>query len=144
MSNYNPETGVRYGYISANSLDPEIVTDLLYNFGEDLTYKEWCQGMAAEHEIENFDLFDELDIDEHYECDEPIIAGEMDGVQYQSSWLGGALNFFIFFSPVQTECALCSPCVPGAGNLNTRGDYGNFAYDVPADWRSDYMDNSKG
>ncbi|WP_422451920.1 hypothetical protein [Endozoicomonas sp. ALC066] len=74
---------------------------------------------------------------EHIEVYEPTVTGVFEGVHYLSSWMGGALHFFISQSPVTTDCARrASPCVPGAGILDTLdGDY--TSYDVPADWRAD-------
>ena len=46
---------------------------------------------------------------EAIQIDEPIIEGECEGVKYRTSWLGGALHFFIFESPVIAKCRPCSP-----------------------------------
>ena len=123
MINTNEKTGVRFGYISANSLDYKVVYEMLYIQGTDYSYKEYLEEFPEET-INN------------YENDEPYIEGEMDGVKYSTSWMGGALCFFILESPHQTTCALCSPCVPNAGDLNNIGDdYTTVSYDVPKDWR---------
>lgn len=69
---------------------------------------------------------------EKIQIEEPIIEGEREGVKYRTSWLGGALHFFIFESPVVVKCRPCSPCVQNAGDLGSEGDY--EAYGVPEDW----------
>ena len=158
-ANINPDTGIAYGYISADALDPDTVDELMYGRqAVDITYKaaleEWLS--AARHDHDNmheenagnpeFDhrAFDEdaatEEFSEDYNCDEPTIEGEIDcpgygPVQYATSWLGGALHFWIFKSPFTTdEARRASPCVPNAGILDTcDGDV--TAYDVPADWR---------
>lgn len=82
--------------------------------------------------------FIERRVERETECldiEEPIIEGTYEGVRYQTSWLGGALNFWIFESPVVGLFDLCSPCVPNAGNLDSPNHSGYLAYDVPADWR---------
>ena len=55
--NINLETGIRYGIISAHSLDQDLVHDLLYHIGEDLTYAEaeLEASNIAECEAENIE-----------------------------------------------------------------------------------------
>ena len=139
--NVNPETGIRYGIISANSLDGELVQDLLYYEGEDLSLKE------AEEEIkiamreegvteEDWDRTLDDRLSDVY-IDEPIVEGECEGVKYCTSWLGGALHFWIFESPRIGLYSECSPCCPNAGNLDSPNDDGVECYDVPEGWRVD-------
>ncbi len=126
MMNINEETGIRFGFISANSLHSDVVDDLMFNFGTDLDYEEYVKENP-----------DEEDADDYYN-DEPDIEGEMEKVKYATSWLGGALHFWIFESPYKTQCALCSPCVFNVGDLGNIGeDYVDVAYDVPKEWRTE-------
>jgi hypothetical protein len=152
IANINPETGIAYGYISANVLDSDLVCELM-NEGTDETAKamwaEYVSDLARRIKEADESLTDEeareqaeeaADNDaqsfwDGYECCEPEIHGEKEGVKYRTSYLGGALNFFIFFSPVVTNCArLASPCIPNAGILDEL-DGTVTSYDVPADWR---------
>lgn len=171
-ANINPVTGIAYGYISANALDPEVVNDLQMN-GTDVYFEEAkaeaqretaqddnVRREAAEHmgyPITGLDAIAYEDIlryvednwagsrweqtfSDNYQPDEPVHEGEVDvpghgKVKYRTSWLGGALNVWVFESPFVTEKAnLCSPCVPGAGNLDVL-DGGFTCYNVPNDWR---------
>lgn len=107
MTNYKPNlhptTGIAYGYVAANELDPEIVSALMAISKDDY--------------------------------DEPYAEGVYDDVRYRTSYLGGALNFFILESPVVTDHAgLASPCVPNAGILSYTMDGGVQAYSVPESW----------
>lgn len=156
-ANINPDTGIAYGYISANQMDPDTVQWLLYDAGTDLSYEEALADLRFEVEraADEIDSFLERGIEAAYErlgyagredyvdtrveseseaiqIDEPIIEGECEGVKYRTSWLGGALHFFIFESPVISKCRPCSFCVPNAGDLGSEGDY--EAYGVPDDW----------
>lgn len=156
-ANINPDTGIAYGYISANQMDPDTVQWLLYDAGTDLSYEEALADLRFEVEraADEIDSFLERGIEAAYErlgyagredyvdtrveseseaiqIDEPIIEGECEGVKYRTSWLGGALHFFIFESPVISKCRPCSFCVPNAGDLGSEGDY--EAYGVPEDW----------
>lgn len=148
-ANINLETGIAYGYISANCLDSDLVNGLMDN-GTDTAaneaFAEWKRDKAAELLASDPEIEDEDDAEcatddlsyefwEHYQSDEPRVEGEHECVKYASSWLGGALNFFIFQSPVTTDCArLASPCVPNAGILDVL-DGSVTSYDVPASWR---------
>jgi hypothetical protein len=152
--NTNIETGIAYGYIAANALDSELVYELMSE-GTDETanaaWEEFVSDLARKIQLANEDLAvtdeeareeaeeaadnDAQSFWDGYEACEPTVTGEKDGVKYASSWLGGALNFFIFLSPVITDKAcLASPCVPNAGILDRLEGYVT-AYDVPADWR---------
>lgn len=158
-ANVNPDTGIAYGYISANALHPDIVNELQME-GTDVHYEDCWQEFLrdkkseydslmetrreqAEEDGKTFDenMFDAFDpedfrdeFNDSYQPDEPIHEGEKDGVKYRTSWLGGALNVFIFESPYITETAgRASPCVPNAGILDSVGDV--RAYDVPPEWR---------
>lgn len=171
--NTSPQ-GVAYGYVAANDLHPELVDDLLYGYGpgvtqwRDLSYhaarkeaeararSEWedeleAKSVAAQEEgidivHDDFDqvAFDEA-FDENFECDERQIEGIKDGVTYVSSWLGGALNFFITASPfITTTAHRASPCVPNAGILKhpAERDGDVTSYDVHPEWWDDRGHNN--
>lgn len=144
--NVNPETGIRYGIISANALDPEII-DEIQRTGRDAHWEQRLEELRLET---NADVEDGLISEDEFdasldrrieECsdrfydDEPVHKFEIDGVKGQTTWLGGALLVWIFKSPVISTVRLCSPCVPNAGNLDNPDPDGYQAYDVPLDWR---------
>lgn len=143
-TNVNPKTGIAYGYILSHALDPEIVDTLLFGVqAKNLTYEEAKKEFVSQRRRErdsdmSLDEFDEdraaEEFADRYQANEETIEGEYQGVKYQSSWLGGALHFFIFESPHVKGHAPCSPCVPGAGDLHHAGEL--QTYDVPDDWRA--------
>ena len=156
MPNYNPDTGIPYGTIYLHHLDSDLAQELWYTHGEDISYKnaleELREAVSAQmideeengecpiRSVDDFD--DELDEiverrAEFIEIDEPTIEGEYEGVKYMISWLGGAPLLWVFRSPFTGSYAQCSPCVPGAGDLETPDEYGVVCYDVPPDWRRD-------
>lgn len=113
MVNIDSQTHVAYGYVSANELDDEIVEQLLY-------------GHQAKGDVEG-DVEEEID---RY--------GTLEGVDYKTSWLGGALHFFITYSPYIVKGNRASPCVPNACILN-KGECGPVTgFGVPSDWWSNY------
>jgi hypothetical protein len=156
LSNINAETGVRYGVISAANIDPEII-DMIEMNGENLSahaaleqiridVNEACNaGTVTE---ENFDSevdrrmseWHENAAEEVYRFVEYGDDGLVD-VEIHTGWLGGAQHLFVIRSPFMCFAAQCSPCVPNAGDLDTRFDddskEGTIAcYDVPPDWRA--------
>lgn len=171
-TNINPDTGIRYGVISMNSLDPDMLGDfdalpnpLIAAAHADYA-REQLQALAAKNEI----TADDLDLDdptmalseaiaaledqaaidaleavdlrayEHFffgvDSDLDGCEGEIDGVHVRVFELGGALHLFVFSSPHTDHFAFCSPCIPGAGNLDSPDPSGPLTYDVPPDWRA--------
>jgi hypothetical protein len=82
---------------------------------------------------------DELEIafSQGYEGHEDIYEGEHQGVKYRTTWIGGALHFWIFESPIVWRCVECSLCVPKAGDLDNAGEGNYQAYGVPTIWLDD-------
>ena len=146
MTNTDMETGIRYGYISANSLDPDLVCEM-QSCGFDVRYEEardelWdaIKRVCKDYMQDNAsDLVADVAVEELSEAwhdnDEPIHEGTIDGVKWRTSWLGGALHVWIFKSPHLDYFQECSPCVPRAANLNCQDFNGVLAYDVPKEWR---------
>lgn len=142
VTNTNPETGIAYGYISANALDSELVDQLMYGTqAVDNDYEEALREYlreCREETPEDVD-FDEdahtQDFSDEYHCEEPNISGTLEGVDYAASWLGGALHFWVFHSERESTFRQCSPCVPGAADLDNPDSDGIVGYDVPQEWR---------
>ena len=144
MTNINYETGIRYGIVAANNLDPEIV-DQMQREGIDVHYEEaksdlWdaikrsCGDSMSDRDSDDVaDLAVER-MSDHWQEDEPVHRFEIDGVKGQTTWLGGGLLIFFFFSPHILKGRLCSPCVPGALDLNNLDPDGYEGYAPPNDW----------
>lgn len=145
VANINPETGIRYGIVAANSLDPDVVNELQMS-GKDLHYEEakselWdaikrvCKDYMGDADSD--DVADQAveRLNDHWQDDEPVHSFELQGVTGQTTWLGGALLVYVFHSPWLTKANLCSPCVPNCGNLDSLNPDGYECYDVPPDWR---------
>lgn len=197
MNNVNPETGVRFGYIATNLLNPDLVHELLYVHGTDETYKQACEEAKAgyikdfndaedeceiaadeidrnmveadreefitkrmrsehgidteEYDAESWAEFKLEEFSDTHSADEPVTTGVHEGVTYRTSWLGGALNLWVFKGPEGFCRSLCSICVPNAANLDQGflleeeagtednphpdiEDYPYPCYVVPRDW----------
>lgn len=105
QANFDRETGIHYGIISANSLMPEALSDF--------------EAIYPETEEENDFL-------------EPIaFIFEQDGYSLQ---LNDDNTIWVFKSPYFTTCAYCSPCAPGAGDLNAYRKTGVKTYCLDLSW----------
>jgi hypothetical protein len=148
MYNTNTETGVAYGVVSLNSIDPELAGDLMYRHGIDADYESALADHMSNAHVAWHDGggdFDDFDEDgarqafaDSYESYEPSVDGVYEGVKYAIRFLGGAPLLYIAFSlHVIDDAPGCSPCVPNAGDLDSyyRGARGSTqCYTVPADW----------
>lgn len=142
MVNVNPDTGVRYGIISAQSLHDEIIDDI-YREGVDVHWEQARKELEQRirNDCDDDEIVDEI-VDEACEAmsdkwydDEPVYEFVIDGVKGRTTWLGGALLVWVFESPFVTKANLCSPCVPNCGDLDSLDENGQECYDVPPDWR---------
>lgn len=150
--NRDAETGIRYGVISQNSVSGYAMDDVFSN-GEDEGFlsakkdlveslknaillavedygslsEDSAEDMAGE--IINSDDFQWADSDES-----GPYSYESDGVSVQTT---SNNDLWVFKSPLYTKAQFCSPCVPGAGNLNTYCENGPKTYCLPADWFED-------
>jgi hypothetical protein len=173
VSNVNPETGIRYGVISAHSvpwLQDEIITH-----GESITYRNYVSelqdriryaptqedgnlsdvledyylGDRAKDDIlesaqEHEGAWTEEDIEELtqsvldaiscLEFDEEEYEYEDEESRFLLGFLGGGPMIWVLKSPVITNVRLCSPCAPGAGDLDSPDDDGYACYAVSEEW----------
>lgn len=146
LPNINPETNIAYGYVTANQLDADIVDSIIQAQTKDLSLESY---MADNLSAEDFAAWKEgnpsdeaVEIEDEYsmfDTGEQSFEAEYQGVKLLSSWLGGALHFFIVESPHVTDSAnQASPCVPNAGILAKDMDGCVNAYSVPDDWWNEY------
>ena len=155
-ANIHPLTGIRYGAINGNSLDPDVLC-ALYDRASEVVFNAYrldeMKKFANEQDydyitdIQADDLFNSLtdafgyqfesfiySIDENYEYQEPQAEFEYEGIKVVFSYLGGAPLVIVTESPYIAIANLCSPCVPNAGNLDNKDPDGEECYDVPAEW----------
>jgi hypothetical protein len=164
QSNIDHATGIRYGVISQHTPNPDALQDI-YSNGDNLTYKaavddaksriaaalepilddlgvlpyEWHdtdKGRKAETIAGIADSVwesVEQEFNDRYEEQEDTYQYEQDGYILQTSSLG----IYVIKSPYYTHAAFCSPCCPGAGNLDTPRDGGVKTYALGPDWFED-------
>ena len=152
-ANIHPVTGIPYGVIAANSLDPEIF-DMIMTNGENTTELDAEEEFRKQinHEIESgrlaADQFGEemerrlRERSEHAteDCHRYVEYDDDNklSLEVETTYLGGAILVYVLQSPYLCAAPLCSPCCPNAGDLDNRyedGVGGVTCYDVPPDWR---------
>ena len=130
MPNYDEKTGIAYGVISPNALNQDVLNDISQE-GTDPNYEETKKSLIQDISTlcDNYGInIDNIDIDnfiqemaDHYEssCD-----GTFDYSDKEYTLHNSADNFglYVIRSPYYTYCQKCSPCAPGAGDLNSPVD----------------------
>ena len=130
-SNVDKETGIRYGVISQRSVMPEALDDIMTH-GEDVAWSQAVAELELEHGKETEALEEALEqLGNNWETDFGNMSYIKDGYK-----LTGCLNndLFVIKSPYFTYAQFCSPCVPGAGNLDHPCDGGVKCYCLGNDW----------
>ena len=140
--NFNQETGYPYGVIQGNHV-PELLDDIT-TAGDDLTWEALVAqirkevGEAIKEALDPYAVNPERLIDamlevlddgigdyveppeeRQYVHSEKLPEGE---IKYLVGWLGGAPLIWVTESPFLAWCRPCSPCVPGAGDLDSLTD----------------------
>ena len=130
-SNTDSSNGIRYGVISQHSVNPEALDDIMTH-GEDVAWVEALAEAVAEKTTqmeseahERGEDFDPSDVDEDRIADDLGMNWESSFNNYVYNQNGykltgcGDSDLFVIKSPFFTYAQFCSPCVPGAGNLDT-------------------------
>ncbi len=159
--NRDIQSGIRYGVISQHSLNHDATEDIWQN-GEDLTFKAYQDEAKAKlrHALEDYfsehkwgdektsklddaveEAFEAIEqgISDAYQPDNAQMLYEREGYVIQTCL---DTDFFVSKSPYFTFAQFCSPCVPGACNLDSPLDPAvwpdaNKCYCLGHDWFED-------
>lgn len=137
-SNIDPETGIRYGIISQNSLSGDAANEIWQEGAVYMPYCPHCQeANDTDSSAEKCDSCGK-DVDEWEYADEPAYT------EYHETTPDGEIiiidcldsDYMIIKSPYVTVGPFCSPCVPGAIDLNSTdgASGGTKAYCLPGDF----------
>jgi len=147
--NRDGETGIRYGMICQHSIEQEAI-NAIYENGEDLGFSEMRSevkgGLASaiERAIECYGSIDPRTAEEIAQA--VLDSGDIEWGDAQEAgpfaWFEDGYsvqttsdnNLWVFKSPYYTYAQFCSPCVPGAGNLDTFCAGGPKTYCLGHDW----------
>jgi hypothetical protein len=151
MSNFNETVGIRYGVISPHSISPWSL-DEIYQNGTDPIYEELKNDLIdpIRKHLNNFgfsvgqidEVLDPLidNFNESYESDGSGIMDYSDK-EYDLHVSGDNFGIFVMKSPYYTWCKPCSPCAPGAGDLDNPADTHTFM--IEGDKQVDYPGHSE-
>lgn len=159
-TNVDQPSGIRYGVISPHSVSPES-SECIWRDGENLTHKaaideqkasiraaldkalddllpsEWFDGHKRVERLDQIvdvvweEIADDFnDFNDGYQGDEDHYRYAEDGYVVETSSLG----LFVTKSPYYTLAAFCSPCAPGAGDLDAACEDGVKTYCLGHDW----------
>ena len=131
MPNINPETGIPYGVVSLHSLAEWVCEEFTYH-GVNLTYEEEKRLFFREHPGASEEEWEEHA--EQYCPAEEEYYLERDRMQLGLFYLGGAPLVWVYYSPVTRRCRPCSPCIPGAGDLDSPDPKGMECYTLLPEW----------
>lgn len=147
-ANIDADTGIRYGVISQGSINPDALADLEPYYGEPTCGKcgnpavetshesipESADWLVGSHEYACLNCQWMFDSDEAYP-DEPYgFTYEADGYSLTDCLDS---DIFVLKSPYYTYAQFCSPCVPGAGNLDNPTANGPKTFCLGHDWFED-------
>lgn len=116
-TNIDLDTGIRYGVVSANSLDSWIYDEIELHYGDPCC--PHCGSEDLEEQDCGFICKDCNKYAKDWECypDTPTYQ-YIDNGEIKAE-LNDYNNLFIFESKYFTYARFCSPCYPGAGDLDS-------------------------
>jgi len=106
LANFDKETGIHYGVISLNSVDPEFLSEF-----------EWVYPESVD--------------DEDEDAEPTCFTYSKHGYELQYS--PDSTFLWVFKSNHITECQFCSPSVPGAGDLDNQIEGGVKTYSLESE-----------
>ena len=148
QSNVDKENGIRYGVISQHSVGQAWYNDARPDYGDATCPK--CGNKALEYDADkDGDEWTSSSGCSDYMCEScqyvfdsyEAFGDEPQGWNYSDDEyeLTDCLDsdIFVLKSPFYTFAQFCSPCVPGAGNLDSPMDDGAKTYCLGHDWFQD-------
>jgi hypothetical protein len=154
-TNRDAANGIRFGVISCNSVSCEALSDVEYDYGDPCCpkcgnvvveysavddsmlaqgappsadweqYERGCADFACErceHTLDSSEVYGDEATGWHYEGDGYQLASCLDN------------DVMVLKSRYFTKARFCSPCVPGAGNLDSFDSDGVETYCLGHDW----------
>ena len=150
MTNYDEKTGISFGVISQNSINLQSIDSWYDN---DSVYDDYVTEL--EESVKNGDITDEELEDnlQNYDNDyHHYYVVDDDGID--AEYFSDLNSWYITRSPYYTFTKQCSPCCPGAGDLESpitkeeydAGDHNTFmygtvkAYCLPKEYFDEYSE----
>lgn len=121
--NRNTETGLRYGIIPSNDVNPDALEDI-YSNGTDTGYEDWCEAIkdairnALSDYLSNKAIERVIDNGLNDIGDDYQGTGDCTPLEYASDGyelrIASDGDLWVIGSPYFTYAQFCSPCAPGA------------------------------
>ena len=131
MPNVNLETGIPYGVVAMNNLADWVFDEFILHGNND-SYDAALEEFKADNPNATDEEIDEFN--DSYYSDEDSYSLETEKMKLGLAYLGGAPLVWVFQSPHTTNVRPCSPCVPGAGDLDSPDPDGMECYTLPKEW----------
>lgn len=139
MPNYDEKTGIHFGVISPHSINQETLSDLcdkstdtIYEASKKDFLKD-LESFCDEHNIDFKNINEDSFIDEFNQNYENDYHGyEYEDKEYSLHISDDNFGIFVMKSPFFTYTQQCSPCAPGAGDLDspiTKEEYEKLPHD---------------
>ena len=116
-TNMNVQTGIRYGFISANSVDP----DFLEAF-EPVYEDVFCEKCGEKLT----DIFCDMCGEKNYNYEQDAYQFEYKKNGIHAVFTPNDNTIVVLKSKAIWKRALCSPCCPNAGDLEKAGNYRTY------------------
>lgn len=160
QTNIDHASGIRYGVISPHSLSGDALSEI-YDHGDNLTYARAVEEAHADIGAALTRVLDDLGVLPWKDADKSAYVAEVAGAVWdhiEQDWNDryegdgdehyryeregyiietSSLGLYVIASPYFTLAPFCSPCAPGAGDLDTARDSGVKTYCLGADWFKD-------
>ena len=120
------DTDKPIGGVVSNSSVSQFIADTELD-GIDLDYEAHCQGCQNDEHDFCYDAFEATVLIGDWVKDEDGKYTHKPDGEYAA--IVGAVYTQIVFSKTTRRCALCSPCYPGQGDLDSTGEF--LTYDLP-------------
>jgi hypothetical protein len=140
-SNYDPKTGIHFGIIGTSHLNEWYFDDFEADYGAPCCPKCGNEATSSEDAPEEITESDWFDGKQDFCCENcewtfgyddmgeqeahSFSCADKDYSLYQSA---ESSEIWVLASPYYTHAQFCSPCAPGAGNLNNSCESGPKTY----------------
>ena len=134
LTNIDNDTGIRYGVVRINNLSTWVWDELEPQYHPSCPY---CGSDIADDDYDSMGFICphcEHDVTESDLWEDSPDCYSYDGDDWKGFTTHDNCYLFVTWSKTVTECQYCSPCYPGAGNIDTPIAGGVKTYGLPDEY----------